>query len=158
MKKISLIVALSLVGCIGVNEPPNVIEDYYRPINNREWTLKKELEKLGYKDVYFQIPMSRDFNYVQTYYLSMKPEFFITNTNIDSMVRFRDSLSKELYVNIIDDSVLVDLRNLFISFYPPKCKTCKSISEKYAVEELAKKYNFKVVRDRKGGYNRIPLN
>jgi hypothetical protein len=160
-KKTAIVLTVFLVGCMRVPEPPDDTDSYFHPINNQEWTLKKELEALGYKDVMFQIPMSRKSNYSQTYYLRMTTEFYINTPNIDSIVRFRDSLSKEMYVNIIDDSVLVDLKKLFILFYPPrprKCKNCEYASKEYETEELAKKYGFKVVRDGKGGYKRVPVN
>lgn len=160
MKKIILILVLSLTGCIGSAEAPNVVEYHYRPTTYREWALKKELEGLGYKNVTFQIPMCSNSKYVRTYYLRMTPQFNITTRNIDSMVRFRDSLSEELYLNIIEDSVLVDLKELFIGIEyprPKRCKTCEYSSHEYSIEELASKCNVKVVRDGNGGYKRIPL-
>ena len=160
MKKLTVLITLFLASCLRIQDPPDDTTTYTHPTNNREWTLKKKLEALGYKDVMFIVPMNREHNYSQIYYLYISQQYYITSLNFDSVVRFRDSLCKELYTNVIEDSVLVDMKAIYIKFnsdYYNRCKKCKKGSEQYEIKDLSERYGFKVIRVGKGKYKRINI-
>lgn len=131
-------------------------------LTRKEEIFIKKLESEGFYNLKIEVPIIGYSAYgSSTYYIWMTTPFNLTNLNIDSVASVRQSIAKEMYRSVIADSVIYDCREIDIIFNYPNREVnpykYEQLSGDIFKDSLEQWCGFQVVKDRKGGYKRVPL-
>lgn len=83
----------------------------------KEIDFKNKLEKLGYTNVTFIIPLIGYNSYgFSTYSLTLDAPFSLTNKNSDSIKNANNNIADTLFAKILEDSIICDIEDFEINF------------------------------------------
>lgn len=165
MKYIAILLVLNalLISCM-TNDATVRQTVYYKQFENKPLTEKEKsyiklLESKGYNKIDIQPPtIGVDFSGSSLYSVTLNSQIRHTNENVDSIRNINYEIAKELYKNVIEDSIVFDISNISVTL------TIRNSFEKdseetlngyYSKSQLAKDLNFKVIKNGDGTFSRV---
>ncbi len=161
--KVFILLSMVLYGCVFNNETTLSERELYKksrnkPITEKEKIYVRQLMSKGYDKIDVQPPrIGDDLSGNSSYHIAFNSNLIYNNDNIDSITKINYEIAKELYENVIEDSILFDISEICVTM---KIKSSFDNSEKEKYKSVSKKLlendlNFKVIRKGKDSYERV---
>ena len=137
---------------------PNRLE----PTNRREWSLKKELEKTGFSKVDFVVPIPKlTTPGMGMYRIILTSDLYVDEKNVDSVAVMKYELANRLYKEIMEDSIIYTINQVDVTLNCRESNRLNTRNWKYTdnfhKDSLEKWNGFKVIKNKGGYYNRVPV-
>jgi hypothetical protein len=162
---ITLVLLTFLYSCIINNDTTFSEREFYKNTRNKPNTQKekKYINKLklnGYSNINIQSPrIGLELSGNSTYHISLNSNLEYNNENFDSITKINYEIAKELYNNVIEDSILFDISNIYVTLL---VKSSFNNSEKIIFKSISKKQlendlNYKIIKKEKVKYEKVTL-
>lgn len=150
-----------LVGCISNQTTIDQNKLEKKRLTKKEELFVKQLETRGYSNIDIIPPtIGDDSPGFSVYHFSASSQITQSKNNLDSIQAINYEIAKELYVNVIEDSILFEIGSLIVivEMKSSKGKSAKiETYEIYRKNQLEHELKLKVIKKNDGTFERLKI-